>query len=103
MTPTLAIGIDIGGTNTSFGVVSREGQLLEKQKIATTGHADLNAYIAQLAGGIAPMIAQYGQEHFAGVGIGAPSGNIHTGEIIYSPNLPWKGIIPMAQIIGNAL
>jgi glucokinase len=34
-----------------------------------------------------------------GIGVGAPNGNVYTGTIEYAPNLPWKGIIPLAKLI----
>jgi len=34
-----------------------------------------------------------------GIGVGAPNGNVYTGNIEYAPNLPWKGIIPLARML----
>ena len=36
-----------------------------------------------------------------GIGLGAPNGNYYTGTIEYAPNLPWKGIIPLAKIMSD--
>jgi len=99
---TLAIGIDIGGTNTVFGLVNRRGEILGQGRINTTGHPTLAAYIESLAAAIAPMIEQAGRSAIAGIGVGAPNANYYTGEIYQAANLPWKGLIPLARLMEEA-
>lgn len=99
---TLAIGIDIGGTNTVFGLVNRRGEILEQGKIKTTGHPTLAAYIESLATAIAPMTEKAGRSAIAGIGIGAPNANYYTGEISNAANLPWKGLIPLSRLMEEA-
>ena len=48
----LAIGIDIGGTNTAMGVVDSAGNVVMKSNIPTPTHGDVNAYVADLAASI---------------------------------------------------
>ncbi|MBX2906025.1 MAG: ROK family protein [Taibaiella sp.] len=103
MTQRLAVGIDIGGTNTSYGIIDREGNILAKGKMSTTEYADVNAYVEGLASKVRPLIDSAGIENMVGVGVGAPNGNFYTGEIAFAPNLPWKGVIPMSKLIGDAL
>lgn len=103
MTQPLAVGIDIGGTNTSYGIIDRDGNILAKGKMSTTDYADVNAYVGTLAANVRPLLEEVGADRVAGVGVGAPNGNFYTGEIAFAPNLPWKGVIPMAQLIGDAL
>ncbi len=103
MTQELALGIDIGGTNTAFGIVNRRGTILTKGSLPTTGHASVHHYIAALKETVLPLVEKEGLEHFAGAGIGAPNGNIFTGEIVFAPNMPWREIIPMAKLISEAL
>ena len=103
MTQRLALGIDIGGTNTSFGVVTDKGELLEKGGMSTTGHKTVEEYVAALKKVIIPVLERAGIDNIHGVGVGAPNGNFFTGEIAFAPNLPWKGVIPMAKLIGEAL
>jgi glucokinase len=102
MSEQFTIGIDIGGTNTSLGLVDRAGHVLARAKMSTVGHASLEAYIAGLAQSLAPLIEQAGKENIAGIGIGAPNGNYYTGEIIFAPNLPWTGVIPLATLVADA-
>ena len=41
----VAIGVDIGGTNTAIGVVDPEGNVMVKANISTPSHGDINKYI----------------------------------------------------------
>ena len=100
---TLALGIDIGGTNTAYGFVDRRGSIVAKGSIPTVGHANLEDYIAALKAAVMPFIEKEGIEQITGVGVGAPNGNFFTGEIAFAPNLPWKGVIPLANLINEAL
>jgi glucokinase len=97
-----AIGIDIGGTNTKFGVVDRKGQILEQDRTLTNETDSVENFINTLHSKLAPMIQRSGGEAaFSGIGIGAPNGNYYTGNIEYAPNLKWRGIIPLAKMIGD--
>jgi len=113
----VAIGIDIGGTNTSIGVVDREGNILyEKQPqlptpqkqdnphasekvseellaVFVTALADEIKSAIEVVEGINPEI------EVKGIGIGAPNGNYYTGTIEYAPNLPFVGVIPFAKLV----
>jgi glucokinase len=95
-----AIGIDIGGTNTKFGVVDTSGNILEQGRMATNDHEDVDGFIEELYEKLLPMIEKAGgAKNFVGIGMGAPNGNYYTGTIEYAPNLKWKGIIPLAEKI----
>jgi len=113
----VAIGIDIGGTNTAIGVVDREGNILyEKQpQIPTPQKKDnpqgsekiseelLSDFVALLAEEIRSAIEVLDKINPAievmGIGIGAPNANYYTGTIEYAPNLPFVGVIPFAKMI----
>lgn len=96
----LAVGIDIGGTGTKFGIVDRVGNLLFSSEMSTRGHAHLDSYIDELYEKMQPLIEQAGGiGRFRGIGVGAPNGNYYSGTIEYAPNLPWKGIIPLSKMI----
>jgi len=103
MTQELALGIDIGGTNTAFGIVNRRGEILGKGSVPTNGHETVHDYIRALKDTVKPILDDIGLQRFAGVGVGAPNGNFFTGEIAFAPNLPWRGVIPMARLIKDAL
>lgn len=96
----VALGIDIGGTNTKFGVVNHRGEVLEKGNIRTDAYPTVEEYIDALYEAVHPLIESHGKEkNFDGIGVGAPNANYYTGTIEQAPNLPWKGIIPFADLM----
>ena len=92
----MKIGIDIGGTNTIWGLID-ENKIIEQAKVPTTGHADFSLYITALASSIKKRLSANQLEQINGIGIGAPNGNIHTGQIEFAANLPWQGVLPLAD------
>jgi glucokinase len=96
----LAIGIDIGGTGTKFGVVDRDGNVLFSGRISTKKHAEVGTFIDDLYNALSDLIEKAGGiGRMKGIGVGAPNGNYYTGTIEYAPNLPWKGVIPMSKLM----
>ncbi len=94
-----AIGIDIGGTTTKFGMVDNYGHILEQDRIPTNDHEKVEEFIDELYAKLKPMIDKVGIENIKGIGMGAPNGNYYTGTIEYAPNLVWKGVIPIAKLM----
>lgn len=100
MSQQLAVGIDIGGTNTKFGIVDRRGNILCDGRMLTNQHEDVAGFLEELHQHLSGLIAQVGGiENIRGIGVGAPNGNFYTGNIEYAPNLRWKGIIPLAKLL----
>ncbi len=98
-TNKFAIGIDIGGTNTKFGIVDEAGNILEQDRILTNEHESVEEFIEVIFQKLKPMLNHIGGiNQISGIGIGAPNGNFYTGNIEYAPNLVWKGIIPLAKL-----
>lgn len=96
----LAIGIDIGGTGTKFGIVDRSGNILFSSEISSRNHNEVEGFIDELYQNLAPMIENAGGPgRIKGIGVGAPNGNYYTGTVEYAPNLIWKGIIPFAKLV----
>lgn len=99
-----AIGIDIGGTNTVFGVVDKRGQIIEQGAIKTGDHTEVNAYVDTLAKAVEEVVSKVGgKNNIKGIGVGAPNGNYFSGCIEFAPNLPWRGVIPLAQMLTDRL
>lgn len=98
----LALGIDIGGTNTAFGIVDRRGQILSKGSMSTKGYSTAAQYVKALAKEITPLIKKVKRQHITGIGVGAPNGNYYTGEIVNAANLEWYGTIPIADMLSDA-
>ncbi|OAV68252.1 Glucokinase [Bacteroidales bacterium Barb6] len=104
MKKSYVVGIDIGGTNTVFGVVDARGTILYSGSIKTSKYPDVKDYVAELAKSLEGVITQAGGvETIKGIGVGAPSGNYYSGCIDFAANLPWKGQrIPLVQMIQEA-
>lgn len=97
---SLAVGIDIGGTGTKFGIVDRLGNVLFSSEIGTKKHTYIETFIDELKEHLLPLIEKTGGiGRIKGIGVGAPNGNFYTGTVEYAPNLPWKGILPLAKLI----
>lgn len=103
MSKPYVVGIDIGGTNTVFGIVDARGQVVAKDSVKTAKHAEFDDYIEDLREGLSRLIrANELEDQIQGIGIGAPNGNYYTGEIINPPNLPWGPVIPLAEKVSKA-
>jgi glucokinase len=95
-----AVGIDVGGTTTKFGIVDLKGNIIDQDRVPSNEHEVVEDFIDDLHAKLFPMIEKAGGvDNFVGIGMGAPNGNIYTGTIEYAPNLKWKGIIPIADLI----
>ena len=105
MTKKVAIGVDVGGTNTAIGVVDQSGNVMVKNNIPTPSHGDIDKYISDLASAIKELIKSVKllneEVNILGIGIGAPNGNYYTGSIEYAPNLSFKGVVHFVKLIRN--
>lgn len=97
-------GMDIGGTNSVFGIVDAEGHVLKTGSVKTQKYADFDEYVNAICEGLKPLIDEVGGiEKIKGFGIGAPNGNYYNGTIEFAPNLPWKGVLPLAKAFSDRL
>lgn len=98
------IGVDLGGTNTVFGIVNQRGDVLYDDSIRTQEFSTAEAFVEAGLACLKPLIEKAGGiEQIKAMGIGAPNGNYYTGSIEYAPNLPWKGIVPLSKMFSDAL
>ena len=98
------VGIDIGGTNTVFGIVDARGTIIASGSIKTGAHEQVDNYVDEVCKNLLPLIiANGGVDKIKGIGIGAPNGNYYSGTIEFAPNLPWKGVIPLAAMFEERL
>ena len=98
------VGMDIGGTNTVFGVVDSRGNVLASDSVKTQQYAEVNEYVDAVCKKLLPLLQQFGgAEKIKGMGVGAPNGNYYSGTIEFAPNLPWKGVIPLAAMFEERL
>lgn len=94
----IAIGIDIGGTNTVWGLINEAGQVLHRGRWSTSSHAQAPAFVQAAATGLQEVLDQHPEWVLQGIGVGAPNGNFFNGTIEYAPNLQWDGVIPLREL-----
>jgi len=96
----LALGIDIGGTTVSYGLVNERGEIKLRESFPTNNYKHINDFIDYLSERVNHATAGLDSKHaLDGVGIGAPNGNYYKGTIENAPNLSWKGIVPIADLL----
>lgn len=102
---SLVIGLDLGGTNSVFGVVDSKGEIIATTSIKTQAYPSVDQYIMESVKAIKQIAEQVGgMEKIRAMGIGAPCGNYYKGTIEHAANLVWaKGIVPLANMFVNEL
>lgn len=93
------IGIDLGGTNTQIGVVDADGNVTAQGTVKTGKYPCFDDYIEAVAQCIHTLIQD--KPDIEGIGVGAPMGNLYTGNIENAANLPWPGIVPLASLLSK--
>ena len=98
------IGLDLGGTNSVFGIVDRRGSIIATTSVKTQGQNDVEVYVDNCCTALKKIIEEVGGiEKIQAMGIGAPDANYYTGIIDNPANLPWKGEIPLAKMFSDRL
>ena len=100
------IGLDLGGTNSVFGIVDARGDIKAMTAIKTVGFTSAEDFVAASVKALQPIIEEVGGiETIKAMGIGAPNGNYYKGTIEYAPNLPWAHdiVVPLADMFSREL
>lgn len=98
------IGLDLGGTNSVFGIVDRRGTIIATTSVKTQEQNDVEVYVDNCCTALKKIIEEVGGfEKIQAMGIGAPDANYYTGIIDNPANLPWKGEIPLAKMFSDRL
>ncbi|MBR4650586.1 MAG: ROK family protein [Prevotella sp.] len=100
------IGLDLGGTNSVFGIVDAQGVIKATTSIKTAGFSDAKDYVDAAVKALAPIIEEVGGiEMIESMGVGAPNGNYYNGAIEYAPNIAWahEGVVPLADMFSERL
>ena len=92
MKNSLVLGIDIGGTNTIYGFITKNGTILFKEEILTNGDKSITDLVDRIGKRVEDFFIKNSQYSLVGVGIGAPNGNHYNGKIQSPPNLSWGDI-----------
>ena len=104
MMQQLVAGIDIGGTNTVFGLVNKNGEILLKESVSTEEFPLPGDLVTTVCDHITKAFSQFKNNYeLKGIGIGAPNGNYFNGTIEFAPNLKWNGIVPLAKMFSEKL
>ena len=100
------IGLDLGGTNSVFGIVDARGEIKATTAIKTGNYPTAEAYVDACMEALPVIIDQVGGiEKIKAMGIGAPNGNFYKGTVEYAANLSWAkdGVVPLAQMFSDRL
>ena len=100
------IGLDLGGTNSVFGIVDSRGEIKATTAIKTGLYKTVDEYVDASVNALMPIIEEVGGiDTIKAMGIGAPNGNYYNGTIEFAPNLPWahNGVVPLAKMFSDKL
>lgn len=100
------IGLDLGGTNSVFGIVDQRGQVLATNSIKTQSYKTVEDFVDAGVEALKPIVAKVGGiNQIKAMGIGAPNANFYRGTIEYAPNLSWghEGVVPLADMFSKRL
>ena len=100
------IGLDLGGTNSVFGIVDARGDIKATTAIKTGGYEKVEDYVDACVDALQVIIDQVGGiEKIKAMGIGAPNANYYSGTIEFAPNLPWahSTVVPLAKMFSESL
>ena len=101
-----AIGVDLGGTNTVFGIVDAQGNIVAQNSIKTQAYSTAEEFVEAGMACLQPLMDQVGGiDSIAGMGIGAPNANYYSGAIEIAPNIAWAHdtVVPLAQMFSEKL
>lgn len=93
----VVVGIDIGGTNTVFGLVDESGEIIARKSIKTGDYPVFEDYIEAASATIEEFVAEFPEHKVVTVGIGAPDANYYSGCIEHAANLKWEGVVPLGK------
>lgn len=96
----IALGIDIGGTNTVLGFVTKSGECLADASLPTKAEEPAEQFLPRLYDAVEKLKTSLDKHcEVAGIGIGAPNANYYTGTIEQAPNLNWGDIVHLRKHI----
>lgn len=103
-----SIGVDVGGTNTDMGMVTENGNIVQRRSIPTNTYTELEPYVRDMMREIQAMVEEQRKAdgeavELEGIGIGAPNGNFYTGCVDNAPNLTIKGVLDFGKEIKKYL
>lgn len=101
---TRVVGVGISLEQTTYAIVDIRGNIIAEDNFITSDYPYVNDYISVLSEKILTLVEQNGgYESIRSIGISTPSGNFKTGCMENSPNMPWKGVVPLAAMLRDRL
>ena len=101
---TKVVGVDISNESTTYALVDVRGNILAEESFPTEDYPDVNNFVTNLSDKIVMLVeANGGYETVRSIGVSSPSANFVSGCIENAPNLPWKGVIPMAAMLRDRI
>jgi glucokinase len=100
----LVLGIDIGGTKTKMGLVTKAGECLESTYFRTKEYPNLDDFLDKITATSHELKSNLPQDSkIIGCGIGAPNASGRSGTIENASNLAWKGTVPLIDKLKNRI
>ncbi len=101
---TKVIAVNVKVDKTSCAIVDVRGNLLSTNSFSTSEYQNVSDFVTVLCNHISMLLEESGDiESVRSVGMSIPSGNFQTGCIENAPNMPWKGVVPMAAMVRDRL
>lgn len=98
----IVVGIDIGGTNSPFGIITKEGEELAKGELKTKDYKTAELFCKEISTQILSALNKLSSKYnLVGIGIGAPNGNYKNGTIEFAPNLNWNGVVNLIKLFNE--
>ena len=100
------MGLDLGGTNSVFGIVDSRGDIKATTAIKTQAYDNVEDYVKASIEALNIIIDQVGGiENIKAMGIGAPNANYYKGTIEFAPNIAWAHscCVPLAEMFSKEL
>jgi glucokinase len=100
----VAVGVDIGGTNTAIALIDEKGKVLAESTMPTGGYGSAEVFVEELAMHVRMILTAFQNQYQPeGVGIGVPNGDYFNGTVSRAPNLEWEGTVPLEALVQKAL
>ena len=101
---TRVVGVDIQIDTTTLAVIDVRGDILAREEFATGTNPNIGDFSSMLSEHVVSLVEENGgYESIRSVGVCCPSANFMTGCLENAPNLPWKGVVPLAAMVRDRL
>lgn len=98
MDKEIVLGIDIGGTYTKLGLVTKSGGILQTKKFKTGAKKAYTEFEQLLRNEVDDLKSSLKPEQkLLGIGVGAPNANTNSGAMENPPNFRWGDTVPLVE------